>query len=160
MLKLSKRADYALLALQYMATIQSGIDAHPRVVNTKEIAEEHHIPVELLAKVLQTLARHQLIESHHNGPKGGYVLGREPKDITMAQVLEAIEGPLGLTDCSHERNDHSQCEQMNHCNTSNAPFQIQESIFQLLNSMSIEALLVEETPLIIVESLKPQGVPS
>lgn len=160
MLKLSKKADYALLALQYMATVQSGINARPRVVNTKEIAKEHHIPVELLAKVLQTLAKHQLIESHHNGPKGGYVLGRVPKDITMAQVLEAIEGPLGLTDCFHEKNDQSQCEQMDCCNIRTPLFKIQESIFQLLNSMSIEDLLVEETPLIIVETLKPQGVPS
>ena len=158
MLKLSKRADYALLALQYMATVQSGVNAPPRVVNTKEIAEEHHIPVELLAKVLQTLARHQLIESHHNGPKGGYVLGLAPKDITMAQVLEAIEGPLGLTDCCHEKNAQSQCEQMDRCNIRTPLFKIQESIFQLLNGMSIEDLLVEETPLIIVESLKPQGV--
>ncbi len=160
MLKLSKKADYALLALQYIATVQSGIDAHPRVVNTKEIAEEHHIPLELLAKVLQTLARHQLIESHHNGPKGGYVLGREPRDITMAQVLEVIEGPLGLTDCSHEKNDQSQCEQMDRCNIRTPLFKIQETIFQLLNSMSIEDLLVEETPLLLVKSLKPQGVPS
>ena len=85
------------------ALVQSGVDAQVRVVNTKEIAEEHFMPVELLAKVLQTLARHQIIESHHNGPKGGYVLGRAPKDITIAQVLEAIEGPLGITDCYHEK---------------------------------------------------------
>ncbi len=160
MLKFSKRADYALLSLQYMATVQNGIDTHHRVVNTKEIAEEHHIPVELLAKVLQTLARHQLIESHHNGPKGGYALRRDPKDITLAQVLEAIEGPLGLTDCCHEKDGESQCEQMNHCNIRTPLFKIQESIYQLLNSMSIEDLLVEEPPMIFVESLKPQGVPS
>ncbi len=160
MLKFSKRADYALLSLQYMAMVQNGIDTHHRVVNTKEIAEEHHIPVELLAKVLQTLARHQLIESHHNGPKGGYALRRDPKDITLAQVLEAIEGPLGLTDCCHEKDGESQCEQMNHCNIRTPLFKIQESIYQLLNSMSIEDLLVEEPPMIFVESLKPQGVPS
>lgn len=160
MLKFSKKADYALLALQYMATVQSGIAANPRVVNTKEIAEEHNIPVELLAKVLQTLTRHQLIESHHNGPKGGYALGREPGDITLAQVLEAIEGPLGLTDCCHEKDGQFLCEQMNHCNIRTPLLKIQESIFQLLNSMSIEDLLVEDTPLVIVESLKPQGVPS
>ena len=158
MLKFSKKADYALLALQYMAVVQSGVDADPRVVNTKEIAEEHHIPLELLAKVLQTLARHQLIESHHNGPKGGYVLAHAPGDITIAQVLEAIEGPLGLTDCSHEKGDHSQCEQMSRCNIRTPLLKIQDSIFQLLNGMSIEDMLVEETPLIIVESLKPQGV--
>ena len=160
MLKFSKKADYALLALQYMATVQSGVDTVPRVVNTKEIAEEHNIPLELLAKVLQTLARHHLIESHHNGPKGGYVLAQAPGHITIAQVLEAIEGPLGLTDCSHEKDDHSQCEQMSRCNIRTPLLKIQDSVFQLLNSMSIEDMLVEETPLIIVESLKPQGVTS
>ncbi len=159
MLKFSKKADYALLALQYMATVQSGIDAVPRVVNTKEIAEEHHIPLELLAKVLQTLARHQLVESHHNGPKGGYVLGRDPKDITIAQVLEAIEGPLGLTDCSHEKYQAT-CEQISRCHIRTPLLKIQDSVFQLLNGMSIEDLLVAASPLAIIESVKPEGVPS
>ena len=107
MLKISKKADYALMALQYMATVQQGemnaFNIH-RVVNTKEIAEEHLIPLELLAKVLQTLAKHEMIESQ-NGPKGGYVLAREPRDISIAQVLEAIEGPLGIADCYHEKDD-------------------------------------------------------
>ncbi len=159
MLKFSKKADYALLALQYMAIVQYGVNAVPRVVNTKEIAEEHHIPLELLAKVLQTLARHQLIESHHNGPKGGYALGRDPGDITVAQVLEAIEGPLGLTDCSQEK-DQVTCGQIDRCNIRTPLLKIEESIFQLLNGMSIEDMLVDESPLVIIESVKPEGVPS
>ena len=159
MLKFSKKADYALLALQYIASAQGSGDLQPRVVNTKEIAEEHFMPVELLAKVLQTLARHQIIESHHNGPKGGYVLGREPKDITIAQVLEAIEGPLGITDCYHEK-EESSCDQMDRCNIRTPLLKIQESIYTLLNGMSIEDMLIDESPLIIVESLKPQGVNS
>ncbi|MDT7042169.1 Rrf2 family transcriptional regulator [Candidatus Nitronereus thalassa] len=159
MLKFSKKADYALLALQYMASVQGGGEVQPRVVNTKEIAEEHFMPVELLAKVLQTLARQQIIESHHNGPKGGYVLGREAKDITIAQVLEAIEGPLGITDCYHEK-DQSSCDQMDRCNIRTPLLKIQESIYALLNGMSIEDMLLDESPLIIVESLKPQGVNS
>jgi len=158
-LKFSKKADYALLALQYIASVQGSGELQPRVVNTKEIAEEHFMPVELLAKVLQTLARHQIIESHHNGPKGGYVLGREPKAITIAQVLEAIEGPLGITDCYHEKEDSS-CEQMDRCNIRTPLLKIQESIYTLLNGMSIEDMLIDESPLIIVESLKPQGVNS
>ena len=55
MLKLSKKADYALMALQYMGSIQFSDLTKARVVNTKEIAEENNIPVELLAKVLQAL---------------------------------------------------------------------------------------------------------
>ena len=159
MLKFSKKADYALLALQYMASVQGSGELQPRVVNTKEIAEEHFMPVELLAKVLQTLARNQIIESHHNGPKGGYVLGREPKDISVAQVLEAIEGPLGITDCYHEK-DQSWCDQLDRCNIRTPLLKIQDSIHKLLNSMSIEDMLLDESPLIIVESLKPEGVHS
>ena len=159
MLKFSKKADYALLALQYMASVQSSGELQRRVVNTKEIAEEHVMPVELLAKVLQTLARHQIIESHHNGPKGGYVLGREPKDISVAQVLEAIEGPLGITDCYHEK-DQSWCDQLERCNIRTPLLKIQDSIYKLLNSMSIEDMLMNESPLIIVESLKLEGVNS
>ena len=159
MLKISKKSDYALMALQYMATVQYG-EIHAlnrfRVVNTKEIAEEHHIPLELLAKVLQTLAKHEMIESQ-NGPKGGYVLAREPRDISIAQVLEAIEGPLGIADCYHEKDDHLACEQMEHCNIRTPLLKVQESIGQLLSSMSIEDMM-EEPPLIIVESRKTEGV--
>ena len=155
MLKLSKKADYALMALQYMATVQFGDVTEARVVNTKEVAEEHNIPVELLAKVLQTLAKQDIIESH-NGPKGGYILAREPKRITIAQVLEAIEGPLGIADCYHEK-EASPCDQMDHCNIRTPLLKVQESIHQLLNSMSIEDMTVG-SPLIIVESRKTEGV--
>ena len=156
MLKLSKKADYALMALQYMASVQFGDLTKARVVNTKEIAEEHNIPGELLAKVLQTLAKHDLIESH-NGPKGGYILGKDPKSITIAQVLEAIEGPLGIADCYHDK-ESSPCEQLEHCNIRTPLLKVQESIHQLLNSMTIENML--GSPLIIVESRNTEGVNS
>ncbi len=159
MLKLSKKADYALMALQYMATVQYGEgNTYPtnRVVNTKEIAEEHHIPHELLAKVLQTLAKHDMVESQ-NGPKGGYLLARQPREISIAQVLEAIEGPLGIADCYHERDEHSPCDQMEHCNIRTPLLKVQESIFHLLSNMSIEDMMAEP-PLIIVESRKTEGV--
>ncbi|RMH06150.1 MAG: Rrf2 family transcriptional regulator [Nitrospirae bacterium] len=159
MLKLSKKADYALMALQYMASVQYGDLDQARVVNTKEIAEEHHIPVELLAKVLQTLARHEMVESQ-NGPKGGYVLAREPKAITIAQVLEAIEGPLGIADCYHEHKDDALCSQFARCNIRTPLLRVQESIYRLLNSMTIEDMMMCESPLIIVESHKAEGVNS
>src|SRR5207245_3019656 len=76
MLKLSKKTDYALMAVQYMSS--GGAD---RVVNTKEIAEEYNIPVELLAKVLQKLGKKGLIVSQ-NGPKGGYVLAKSDRKST------------------------------------------------------------------------------
>lgn len=159
MLKFSKKAEYALLALQYMALVQSRAESNQCIVNTKEIAEEHHIPVELLAKVLQTLGRNHIIESYHNGPKGGYALRQDPSCITIAHVLEAVEGPLGITDCQHENYTFS-CDQMDRCNIRTPMLKIQESIYQLLNGMSIQDMLTDGSPLLIVKSLKPEGVTS
>lgn len=130
MLKLSKKTDYALMAIQYMAS--TGTD---RVVNTKEIAEEYKIPVELLAKVLQKLGKKGLIASQ-NGPKGGYVLAKPPEAISVLSIIQAIEGHVGITECYH--NENSQCVQMAHCNIRNPIRNIQNSIYGLLDSMSIE----------------------
>lgn len=130
MLKLSKKTDYALMAVQYMSS--SGTD---RVVNTKEIAEEYRIPVELLAKVLQKLAKKGLIVSQ-NGPKGGYVLAKAPTDISILSVIQAIEGHVGITECYH--NEHSNCLQMPRCNIRTPLRNIQNSIYGLLESMSID----------------------
>jgi len=91
MLSLSKRADYALLALSHLAVTQS--EDPDRLVNTKEIAEQYEIPVELLAKILQMLARNGMVASHP-GPTGGYRLMRRPAAISIGEVITAIDGPL------------------------------------------------------------------
>jgi Rrf2 family protein len=163
MLKFSKKADYGLMAVQYIASVQFGDLHKARVVNTKEIAEEYHIPVELLAKVLQTLARQGIVESQ-NGPKGGYLLARNAREITIAQVLEAIEGPLGITDCHQEQDDKTMsCSCFNHCNIRTPLLKVQDSIYQLLNNMTV-ADMMGGTPLITVQSLSTagtaEGVPS
>lgn len=156
MLKFSKKADYGLMAVQYIASVQFGDLQKARVVNTKEIAEEYHIPVELLAKVLQTLARQGVVESQ-NGPKGGYLLARNAREITIAQVLEAIEGPLGITDCQQEQEDKAaQCSCFTHCNIRTPLLKVQDSIYQLLNSMTV-ADMMGGTPLITVQSLSTAG---
>jgi len=149
MLKFSKKVDYALMALQHIASVQFGELQRARIVNTKEIAEEYKIPVELLAKVLQVLAKNGLIESQ-NGPKGGYLLAREARQISIAQVLGAIEGPIGITDCYHDK-EGSSCSQHEHCNIRTPLLKIQDSIYQLLNDMTIEDMM-RGTPLITIQS--------
>ena len=130
MLKLSKKTDYALMAIRYMASKGVG-----RVVNTKEIAEEYSIPVELLAKVLQKLGKKGLIVSQ-NGPKGGYLLAKSSDSISVLSIIQAIEGHVGITECYH--NEDSQCMQMPRCNIRTPLRNIQNSIYSLLDSMSIE----------------------
>ena len=80
MLRFTKRADYGLMAIHYIAAHEDG-----GAVSAKRIAEEFGIPPELLAKILQRLARERLIVSQ-NGPKGGYVLTRRPSEVTVGQV--------------------------------------------------------------------------
>src|SRR2546430_10545480 len=93
MLRFTKRADYGWMAMNYIAV---GDDVG--AVSAKRIAEEFGIPPELLAKILQRLAKRRLIASH-NGPKGGYVLSRHPSEITVGEVIRALEGPINIVSC-------------------------------------------------------------
>ena len=85
MLSLSKRADYALLALSHLAVTRASDPT--RLVNAKELAEQHEIPVELLAKILQTLAKNGIVASHP-GPTGGYKLDNVDTPEAQAAIYK------------------------------------------------------------------------
>lgn len=94
MLKLSKLTDYGTVVMTFMAR------AEAQVHSAHEIAEQVGIAAPTVSKVLKMLARHELVVSTR-GAKGGYVLARPAKAITMAAIISAMEGgPLGLTECS------------------------------------------------------------
>jgi len=146
MLKLSKKIDYGLIAMNYIA---AG-DDHT-AVNTKRIADEYRIPVELLAKVLQRLAKQGLIVSQ-NGPKGGYILARPATDITVSEIIEAIEGPVMLTAC-HPSGTDELCHQFGWCNVRSPLQKIQEGIRVLLQSMTLaEMSPLYEKPVLALQS--------
>jgi Rrf2 family protein len=137
MLRFTKRADYGLMAIHYIA-IHDDLGA----VNAKRIAEEFSIPQELLAKILQRLAKQRLIMSH-NGPKGGYVLTRRPTEITLGEVIRALEGPINIVSCLEES---SECPQMERCSLRRPVKKIQAAITQLLDTMSLAELTSEDVP--------------
>src|SRR5580765_7105925 len=99
MLRLTTKADYGLMALKYLADqgiAQAGSDASQNANNAysaKDIAEAYHIPQQLLAKILQTLAKAGLLVSHA-GTHGGYALAKPAKEISAFEVIRAIDGPL------------------------------------------------------------------
>jgi len=136
-LRFTKKADYGLMATHYIAFHQ-----HDGVVNAKRIAEDLGIPAELLAKILQRLAKRRLIRSV-NGPKGGYVLAREPRKITVGEVLRAIEGPLSIVHCYQD----TQCAQLDRCNIRRPVWMIQTSIEQLLDGLSLEEMNSYKAPI-------------
>jgi Rrf2 family protein len=94
MLRLSKKADYALIAMRHLAGAQADGS-----VSAREIAESYGIPAELLAKVLQRLVRSRLLVSVQ-GTRGGYRLAGDARLLTVADVIQAIDGPVAVTACS------------------------------------------------------------
>jgi len=133
-LRFTKRADYGLMAVHYIAA--HGGDG---AVSAKRIAEEFNIPPERLAKILQRLAKKKLITSH-NGPKGGYVLTRAPGEITVGQVVRALEGPVRIVSCIVEDDD---CPQFSRCNLRRPVQKIQASISSALDTMTMAELTAD-----------------
>ncbi|MGI4787296.1 MAG: RrF2 family transcriptional regulator [Janthinobacterium lividum] len=132
MLSLSKRADYALLALSHLAATQASEPA--RLVNTKEIAEQYEIPAELLAKLLQTLARTGIVVSHP-GPTGGYRLLRAPSAISIAEIVTAIDGPLSILPCSNGQG--ITCKQFSRCTIRDPLAEIERRVKSLLMEITL-----------------------
>ena len=134
MLRLSKKADYALLAMRHLAA-----HADKGALSARELAEAYDIPAELLAKVLQKLVRGHLLASHH-GIRGGYGLSRPPASISVADVIQAVDGPLTVTACSDS--DHS-CDQYRKCNIRDPLWRIKDRIVSALAATSVAELAAD-----------------
>src|ERR671938_538796 len=137
MLRLSKKADYALMAMKHLAIRTDAASASAR-----EIAEQYDIPVELMAKVLQQLARRGLLTSHQ-GTRGGYQLSKPSTAISVADIIQAIDGPLTVTACSTE---DEQCGQFAKCNVRDPLWRIKDRIIAALATVSL-AEIASEVPL-------------
>ncbi|HEX9365195.1 MAG TPA: SUF system Fe-S cluster assembly regulator [Vicinamibacterales bacterium] len=128
MLRLSKKADYALMAMKHLA-----IKVESSSTSAREIAEQYDIPIELMAKVLQRLARSGLLTSHQ-GTRGGYTLSKPTASISVADIIQAIDGPLTVTACSTE---DEQCEQFTKCNVRDPLWRIKDRILAALAQCSL-----------------------
>ena len=134
MLRLSKKADYALLAMRHLAA-----HGDHGTASARELAETYDIPPELMAKVLQKLVRADLLESHQ-GIRGGYGLARAAGSMSVADVIQAIDGPLTVTACSEV--DHS-CDQYAKCNIRDPLWRIKDRIVSALAATSIAELAAD-----------------
>ena len=140
MLKLTKKADYGLIALKHLA--ESSVHGVADAASAKDIAEAYDLPQEALAKILQRLAKAGLLVSTH-GTNGGYVLAREPKQITAFEVIRAIDGPLFITSCSTH---HGDCHQLSKCNVKEPLRKVNEGIGRLLMGITIADMMDPEGP--------------
>ena len=136
MLRLTKKADYGLMALKYLAE-------HPETpsVSAKDIADTYGIPAQLLAKVLQRLAKVGLLRSHA-GMNGGYALSKSAKTISAFEVIHAIDGPLFITSCVK---GSKSCEIEPNCTVKEPLARVNDSIASVLQSITIYDLVDGET---------------
>src|SRR4051794_20153397 len=130
MLKLTKKADYGLIAMRHLA-LKGAVDSVP-TASAKDIADEYGIPQQALAKILQRLAKSQLLISHH-GTNGGYSLARPARSISALEVIKAIDGPLFMTACS---TDHD-CVQSSKCTVREPLRKVSEKIQEALERVKL-----------------------
>lgn len=105
MLLLTRKTDYALLALASLANLE------PSGTSARDLAEKLHLPLPVLRNILKQLASRGVLKSTR-GTKGGYRLAKPPSEISLAELVEVIEGPLRLTRCcpTPENEAESECK--------------------------------------------------
>jgi Rrf2 family protein len=128
MLKLTRKADYGLIAMKHLAE-----HAATGALSAKEIAGAQKIPSELLAKILQKLVRARLLISLQ-GTNGGYKLARDSRTISAFDVIKAIEGPLFLTSCVTHK---GACEQSVRCTVKEPLQKVSLAIEEVLSKVTI-----------------------
>jgi Rrf2 family protein len=135
MLRLSKKSDYALISMKHLAMRPDGGSS----ASAREISESYDIPLELLAKVLQRLVRARLLVSVQ-GTRGGYRLARQAATISVADVIQAVDGPVTVTACSTESHN---CDQYNKCSIRDPLSKIKNRILDALNTVSVAEMAAE-----------------
>jgi len=131
-LRLTNAADYAIRGMIHIASLPEGA-----VALRSDIARAQGIPSSFMAKILRSLVRARLLRSSR-GVHGGFALARSASEITLLDVVEAIEGPLSLTDCTP---DPEGCERAHECPANTVWVAVQQTMANMLQSTSLEALV-------------------
>ena len=96
MIRITRLTDYGIVLLSRFASADPGA-----VLSARELSSGTGIPLPTASKILKTLTRTGLLTSHR-GTQGGYSLSRLPEEVTVADIIGSLEGPIALTDCSGE----------------------------------------------------------
>jgi Rrf2 family protein len=140
MLKLTKKADYGLIAMKHLA--ERALPGATRAASSaKDVADSYGLPQEALAKILQKLARAGLLTSQF-GTNGGYTLARDPRTISAFEVIQAIEGPLFVTSCVSVRGE---CEQSTKCTVREPLRKVSLGIEEVLSRITIYDMATDHT---------------
>ncbi len=140
MVKLNKTTEYALIALSYIREKKAG-----ELTSAREIAKEFRLPFEILAKTLQKLKEHKVIDSTY-GTRGGYVLNLDLKKISLLEFLKIMEGPVGVVSCINGSNiknhstDLTGCEFHSGCQIKPMMSVLNKKIYDFLDRITLDEL--------------------
>ena len=134
MLRMSKMTDYGIVLMSYLASkTQQQHSAHT-------LSDAVKVPLPTVRKVLKALCHANLLRSER-GAQGGYNLTRSPKNISVAEIITALEGPIALTECV---SDESHCEQESHCDVQTNWTQINNAVYHALDEVKLSNMLVPQ----------------
>jgi len=141
MFTLTRKADYALVALTGLA------DSDPERLSTRELATRLQLPLPALRNILKDLCNHGLVTATF-GARGGYRLARAPAEISVAQIVEAIEGPMKFALCCPkpgEQPESHTCRLAHSCRIKAAIRQMHGRVIQVLDQVSLKDLAAAGT---------------
>ena len=145
MIRLSRLTDYAIVMMVHLAA--GGAGPH----NAREVAAETQLPLPAVSKILKALAREGLLTSQR-GAKGGYCLARDAADITVPEMIAALEGPIALTECTQHL---GACAQESSCHVREPWQRINGAVHAALSRITLADLAA---PAGMVVSLASLGV--
>ena len=154
MLRLTRQSDYAIVLMTHFAAIPD-----KTVQNARDLAASANLPLPTVSKILKALARASLLVSHR-GVKGGYSLARKPEGITVAEIIEALEGPIALMECTA---GPGHCEKEPHCQVREPWVRINRAIHQTLERVTLDELVGAghgELPLLEIQKLPTRDAAS
>ena len=131
MFQLSKKIEYGLIAMRYIAMSRLG-----QIFTTKEIAEKYNLSYELLAKVMQKLVKGKFLSSYQ-GVHGGYVLARNPRELKVSSIISAIEGKSNITIIQCEAESPNTCVIHDTCTIKDPLVKLQATINRAFEGLSI-----------------------
>lgn len=146
MIRMTKQTDYGIVLLTRMAGLPD------RLFNATELAAESRLPQPTVSKILKILARAGLLDSQR-GVKGGYTLARDPEAISVTEIIGALEGPIGITECIDDT--PGECSHEAGCPVRGNWHRINEAIRQALDGINLaEMAQPEEPPLVTLGSAR------
>ena len=131
-MQITRQADYAVRAVLHLARMNGNQRAA-----TSQVAKEQHIPPSFLAKIISQLSIAGLLHTSR-GARGGVTLARDPKDVSLLEVIEAIDGPIMLNECVGE---NSICTFDDDCPLRPVWCEAQEELVNRLKGTNFQQLL-------------------